>query len=275
MEELDNLFPKDDLERIASSASKLARFMLSKSSDPKVTPHLRIGFLARAREIAGDNLSFIKDETLLGIFDRESHALTDKRGSFTETTKTVVLEAVSEAKNKVELEKWPFRVLKASKIGDLLRLTLEMGPDGHWVPMTMEVKDMYSQQRFRERYTVATGLYLDRIKNAAFEEFLSKLDIEDIQDTGTSAAEMVQDVLDNQLMRVREAESEEEADESLRARGMTKRGGILRFRLNKLKNEYEIKQLKPNQLAQCLKDAGAKQSGRGVWEYKKPEPTPE
>lgn len=176
-------------------------------------------------------------------------------------------QTMDEVKAKAELDRWPFSIARATSIGDLLRLTLDI--DGALKPMTMEIKDLYSQQRFREQFTVATGRVLDRIKAKAFDTFISGLNIEQLKDTGTSSREIVQDVLARLDARVLDSSTEEEKDESLRSRGYSRHEGHLFFRISKFKNESELRGFKPERLAQALEDIGAEKVSRGVWRYKK------
>lgn len=206
-------------------------------------------------------LNYLWDEAS----EKSSHTLKSLSSQLTPSLK----QTMENIKSSTELEKWPFCIIKASRIGELCRLTLNMENRGAPVPMTMEIKDLYSQQRFREQFTVSTGMVLDRVKAKAFDSFISGLQIEETKDTGVSVKDMITDVFSRVLGKMISSDSEEEEAEAMKAKGMALSDGVLKFKLSKIKGEFELKGIKPERLAQSLEDMGAKRVSRGVWTWKK------
>lgn len=165
-----------------------------------------------------------------------------------------------------DVNAWGFRIVKAKKIGELLRLTV-LFEDGKTAPMTLDIKDLYAQMRFREQFTVATGRILKRIKVKEFEDVINSVDIEDVQDSGISLQDLLTDVLLSVKEKCIKIEKAEEIDETLRARGFCLFEDKLRFKMSKLRGEYDLKGVKPERLAQGLDDIGAKKINRGIYEW--------
>jgi len=214
------------------------------------------------------NLMGVSATMLVYIWDEAVQKAERSQNSQWARLSPVLKDSLGAVRSAQELEKWPFKIARATSIGELLRLTLALN-DGRIVSMTMEIKELYSQQRFREQFTVATGRILDRIKPRAFDDFISGLEIEETRDTGTSTKDMIQDVLQRLVLKVTQSDTEEEAQESMKSKGMCMRGNILHFKISKLRNEFELKGIKPERLAQSLEDMGAERITKGVWAYKK------
>lgn len=239
-------------------------YIKSCSSSGVGLPEIRQKFfddIASKIPVSTTMLSYLWDEAV----EKSSRALESVSARLAPSLK----RSMEDVKSSAEMEKWPFRIIKATRIGELCRLTLDMENRGAPVPMTMEIKDLYSQQRFREQFTVSTGMVLDRVKAKAFDSFISGLQIEETKDTGVSVKDMLTDVFTRVLGKMIQSDSEEEEAEAMKAKGMALSNGVLKFKLSKIKGEFELKGIKPERLAQSLEDMGAERISRGVWTWKK------
>lgn len=206
------------------------------------------------------------DEEYQTIWATASAKIRKERGVMWSTLIPAMRQSLSEQSTRQELQKWNFKVLKAKRINELVRFTLEH-EDGKLGTMQMEVKDMYQQNRFREAFTIGTNRILERIKTNAFETFIGSIAIDEMKDTGTSVYELIVDNLTLASTRVAESETLEEAEEAMRTRGYGKFQGILKFRITRFKNEYDLRGIKPAAIVQAIQDAGAYMSAKGVWEW--------
>lgn len=179
----------------------------------------------------------------------------------------VIRESVREERAKKELEKWDFKVIKAQRIEERVRITVEL-TDGRVAFMTMEVKDLYSQVKFREAFTVGTNRMLERVKNPAFEQFLSQLDLQELKDTGTSLADIVLDVVTSLFNKMKESKTEEERVEAMKNRGFAKFGQYFWFKLTRLKAEPDLRTTRASALAQALQDLEAEMESKNIWKIK-------
>jgi hypothetical protein len=129
---------------------------------------------------------------------------------------------------------------------------------------------LYSQTAFLKAVTLSTGRVFPRIKPVAFDKLIHSLDgTADFQeDNGASLHEAVRAVLDTELDRAQKAESDDEAEETLKDGNPVILRGTLYFPFDFIARSDSLKRYNKDNLTVALGKTGAVSlKSKGRWKY--------
>lgn len=161
------------------------------------------------------------------------------------------------------------KIKRIERMGDILKFFTDSGD-----VFDMDVGDIYSQTEFRKSVTKGATIILPAIEKKSFERFILSLSIVKVEDIGVSLIEKVEEAIENQKKRLKDASlpSEEAAIEAVESRGIAMFNNCIYFKLQSIlsdmwKDSHSVSTAK---LVSAVRDLGAeniKHRKFNFWKY--------
>lgn len=181
----------------------------------------------------------VESKEVSDLFESAARKVVKERGPEWAILQPAMRKAKKTAQVMEDLEEWPFKVLKATHVGDMLQLTV-LVLDRESTVM-LRSADWQVQPKFRAAFFQATSLTLPAIRNKSFEAFIQTVEFTRQEGFGTSIAEDLLETLRAKAAGTRFKDGEGEHVEELRRRNFGRQGHTLYFRLNGLCQEPAMK----------------------------------